>query len=130
MPSLTDVSTVAIGRFEARFRAQFADPAFYELGTDLDHIATAAWDACDSGRKSPRTRKAGAEFADPDYELATDSLATRDAIAAAAAPARRTVGVAGGGSAMAGSPLNSRSSCRTRARARGTRPAQRVRIST
>ena len=69
--------------FKARFRAQFTDPAFDELGKELDRVTAAAWDAYAGHRKSPRTRKAGPEFADADYELATDWLAARAAIAAA-----------------------------------------------
>jgi hypothetical protein len=43
--------------------------------------AAAAWDAYSHSRKAPRTRKAGAEFADPDYDLSVDWLAARAAIA-------------------------------------------------
>jgi hypothetical protein len=46
----------------------------------LQAIADAAWDAYDDGRKAPITRKAGAGFADPDYEIAIDWLTARDAI--------------------------------------------------
>ena len=49
--------------FRRRFLAQFADPAYGALAAELDKIAAAAWDAYDHGRKAPRTRKAGAEFA-------------------------------------------------------------------
>ena len=60
-----------IGEFEfkRRFRLQFADPAFDALDTELDTIAEAAWDAYANSRKSPRTRKAGPEFANPAYDL-------------------------------------------------------------
>jgi hypothetical protein len=47
--------------------------------------STAAWDAYSNGRKSPLTRKAGPGFADPDYDLAADWLAARDAIRQASA---------------------------------------------
>src|SRR6266516_243368 len=67
--------------FRKRFLAQFQDPAFDSLGRELDSIAAAAWDAYSHSRKAPRTRKAGAEFADPDYELSLDWLAARAAIA-------------------------------------------------
>src|SRR5690606_9252376 len=46
-------------------------------------VAAAAWDAYAHSRKSPLTQKAGPEFADPDYDLATDWLAARDAILSA-----------------------------------------------
>jgi multimeric flavodoxin WrbA len=71
--------------FKRRFLSQYVDPAFAPLGADLQRLAHAAWDAYANSRKSPRTRKAGAEFADPDYDLPTDWLAARQAIAAAQA---------------------------------------------
>jgi NADPH-dependent FMN reductase len=49
-------------------------------GRELAAVADAAWDAYADSRKSPLTRKAGPGFADPDYELANDWLAARDAI--------------------------------------------------
>jgi hypothetical protein len=36
-----------------------------------------AWDGYCKARKSPITRKAGNEFADPGYDLSVDWLATR-----------------------------------------------------
>jgi len=69
--------------FKARFHAQFTDPAFDRLSSELDRLAEAAWDGYINGRKSPRTRKAGPGFADPDYELSTDWLAARAAVIAA-----------------------------------------------
>lgn len=66
--------------FERRYRSQFIDPAFASLKRELDAIVGAAWDAYSHSRKSPVTRKAGPGFADPDYDLATDWLATRAAI--------------------------------------------------
>jgi multimeric flavodoxin WrbA len=69
--------------FRKRFLAQFQDHAFAPLAGELDKIAAAGWDAYAHSRKSPRTRKAGTEFADPDYELSVDWLAARAAIAAA-----------------------------------------------
>jgi multimeric flavodoxin WrbA len=71
--------------FGRRFRDQFRDPAFDAAKADLDHIEAIAWDGYDGARKSPRTRKAGPEFADPDYDLSEDWIAARDAIAAAQA---------------------------------------------
>jgi hypothetical protein len=67
--------------FRKRFLSQFQDPSFEQLASELDKIAAAAWDAYDSHRKSPRTRKAGSEFADPNYELSVDWLKARAAIA-------------------------------------------------
>jgi multimeric flavodoxin WrbA len=67
--------------FRERFLGQFRDPAFDPLAAELDRIAAVAWDAYEHSRKAPRTRKAGAEFADPDYDLSVDWLAARAAIA-------------------------------------------------
>jgi multimeric flavodoxin WrbA len=69
--------------FKARFKSRFQDPVFRPLEADLDRIAHAAWDAYSNSRKSPLTRKAGPEFADPDYDLAIDWIAARDAVIAA-----------------------------------------------
>ena len=66
--------------FKRRFLQRFIDPAFSPLQDELGRVAEAAWDAYAHSRKSPRTRKAGPEFADPNYDLATDWLAARDAI--------------------------------------------------
>jgi hypothetical protein len=66
--------------FKRRFLSQFPDPAFEPLGTEMEGVAGAAWDAYSNHRKSPRTRKAGSEFHDADYDLAVDGIAARDAI--------------------------------------------------
>ena len=69
--------------FEQRFKSRFVDPAFSRLQAELQAITDAAWDAYADSRKAPLTRKAGPGFADPEYELALDWLAARDAIHAA-----------------------------------------------
>lgn len=66
--------------FEKRFLSAFVGPAFSSLQKELTAVAGAAWDEYAQSRKSPLTRKAGPDFADPDYEIATDWLAARDAI--------------------------------------------------
>lgn len=66
--------------FEKRYRSRFADPVFAPLHRELNTIIAAAWDAFSQSRKAPLTRKAGEGFADPDYEIAIDWLAARDAI--------------------------------------------------
>lgn len=71
--------------FKERFRSQFQDHAYAPLKAELDKIANVAWDAYSNERKSPRTRKAGPGYADPDYELATDWIIAKDAIGAAQA---------------------------------------------
>jgi multimeric flavodoxin WrbA len=71
--------------FRRRFRARFVDPAYDAVAAELAAVEDVAWDAYANHRKSPRTRPAGAGFADPSYELSTDWLAARDAIHAAQA---------------------------------------------
>jgi multimeric flavodoxin WrbA len=71
--------------FKRRFRAQFQDHAFDGLAVELEKIGEAAWQAYAQSRKAPRTQKAGAAFSDPDYELATDWIAAKDAISSATA---------------------------------------------
>jgi multimeric flavodoxin WrbA len=66
--------------FKSRYKSRFVDPVFTPLERELDAIIAAAWDAYSHSRKSPVTQKAGAGFADPDYDLAVDWLATRAAI--------------------------------------------------
>src|SRR4051812_42491909 len=86
--SMTDVDVrkgmppVKLSReaFERRYKSQFVDPAFAKLTPELDAIVAAAWDAYSHSRKAPLTRKAGAGFADPDYDLAVDWLAARAAV--------------------------------------------------
>ena len=80
--------SVALTReqFRERFVARFYDPAFEAAVADpdgaahLDALIDVAWDAYHEYRKSPRTRRAGKGFADPDFELATEWLAARDAV--------------------------------------------------
>jgi multimeric flavodoxin WrbA len=71
--------------YKRRFKAQFADPAFEPLAAELERVAETAWDGYINGRKSPRTDKAGPGYADPDYDLATDWIATHEAVAKAQA---------------------------------------------
>ena len=69
--------------FCARYLQQFVDPRFDTIRAHLERAAELAFDAYDAGDKAPHTRKAGASFADPDYDLSCDWLAARDAIHAA-----------------------------------------------
>src|SRR5690242_11907001 len=71
--------------FERRFRRRFQDPAFAAVEAEIAAVAAVAWDGYSNSRKSPRTRKAGPDFADPTYDLSTDWLEARDAILAAQA---------------------------------------------
>jgi hypothetical protein len=69
--------------FKQRFRVQFQDQAFDPLQEELDRIAHAAWTAYEHSRKSPRTRKSGPGFADPNYDLAIDWIAAHEAVESA-----------------------------------------------
>jgi multimeric flavodoxin WrbA len=69
--------------FHLRFVRSFQDPAFEPLQGALAQVEEVAWQNYQQGRKAPVTRKAGAEFADPDYDLSVDWIATRDRLLAA-----------------------------------------------
>jgi multimeric flavodoxin WrbA len=69
--------------FTRRLRERFYDPAFDAVGAELDRIIDVAWSGYDEYRKSPRKRKAGADFEDPDYELPVEWLEARDRIRSA-----------------------------------------------
>jgi multimeric flavodoxin WrbA len=66
--------------FERRFKARFSDPAFADQASAIEELLTVAWEGYCEARKSPRKRKAGPGFADPDYEISVDWLQARDAI--------------------------------------------------
>src|SRR4029079_18599806 len=70
--------------FAGRVRRRFYDPTFDVLSAEIEKISHAAWDGYEHSRKSPRTRPAGSEFADPAYELSVEWLNTRDEIRKAA----------------------------------------------
>ncbi len=82
--------TLDRAEFERRFRERHADPQFAEASEELAVVLDAAWRNYSEHRKSPRTRKAGPDFADPTYDLSLDWLATRDAVRAAATEHRDT----------------------------------------
>ena len=69
--------------FKQRFLAKFYDPLFEPLQGELDKIVDGAWIAYDEYHKTPRTRKAGKGFADPDFDLPIEWLATREPLQAA-----------------------------------------------
>jgi multimeric flavodoxin WrbA len=64
--------------FRARYLRQFYDPAFAPEKAAIDRLEAIAWDAYSHGRKAPVTRKAGKGWADPDYELSVEWLATHE----------------------------------------------------
>jgi multimeric flavodoxin WrbA len=69
--------------FKHRFVAQFADPSFDALSEEVARMAAAAWEGYRKAHKSPRTRKAGPGFSDPDYDLAIDWISAQEAVQAA-----------------------------------------------
>jgi multimeric flavodoxin WrbA len=69
--------------FTARARERFFDPAFDPLQVEIGKVIDAAWTGYHQYRKSPRTKKAGRGYADPDFDLSIDWLKARDAIARA-----------------------------------------------
>src|SRR5437763_12744042 len=69
--------------FQRRWKQRFYDPAFAAEKESMDRLAEIAWQAYEDYRKSPRTRKAGPEFADPEFELALEWLEARQQIFAA-----------------------------------------------
>ena len=66
--------------FERRYRERFYDPDFDAVRAELDRIVAIAWKNYDEYHKSPRTRKAGPEFADPEFDLPIEWLETRASI--------------------------------------------------
>ena len=69
--------------FQRRWKERFYDPPFDPERDKIDRLAEVAWEAYDDHRKSPRSRKAGPEFADPEHELALEWLEARERILAA-----------------------------------------------
>ena len=69
--------------FRERFRARFFDPAFRAEDEAIARLEEIAWEGYTKGRKAPVTRKAGAEFADPDYDLSVEWYETRNRLLAA-----------------------------------------------
>lgn len=69
-------------------RSAFYDPAFAAIEPAVTAVIDTAWQAYADGRKAPRTRPAGAGFADPDYPLSLEWLEARAAIEAAQARQR------------------------------------------
>ncbi len=74
---------LARAQFSDRFRASFIDPAFRGEDQSITRLEQIAWQAYSEGRKAPFTRKAGPGYADPDYDLSTEWMATKQRIDAA-----------------------------------------------
>ncbi len=75
--------------FEQRARRRFVDPRFEAAGDAVDEIIDVAWKNYLDSRKAPVTRKAGSQYADPQYDLSLDWLRTRTDIRKAAQQHRR-----------------------------------------
>jgi multimeric flavodoxin WrbA len=66
--------------FERRIKERFYDPAFDTVSQQIDEIVDVAWRTYDEYHKSPRKRKAGPGFADPEHELPMEWLEARERI--------------------------------------------------
>ena len=66
--------------FNTRFRASFVDPAFRTEEAALARLEDIAWLAYTEGRKAPFTQKAGPGYADPNYDLSVEWIATKHSI--------------------------------------------------
>jgi multimeric flavodoxin WrbA len=69
--------------FVLRFHQRHADPTFAKVAKPLDAVAEVAWKNYIEYHKSPNTRRAGSDFAEPAYELPREWLDTRKRIHAA-----------------------------------------------
>lgn len=69
--------------FRERFLARFYDPAYRAEDEAITRLEALAWQAYTEGRKAPVTRKAGAEFKDPDYDLSAEWYEARNRLLAA-----------------------------------------------
>ncbi|MFI5000964.1 MAG: flavodoxin family protein [Reyranellales bacterium] len=79
MPSVA----ITKAEFVRRARERFFDPAFDSVQDEIGRIIEVAWNGYHEYRKSPRTKRAGPRYADPDFELSVDWIKARDAIARA-----------------------------------------------
>ncbi len=70
-------------QFSVRFRASFVDPAFRVEDQSLSRLEQIAWEAYTQGRKAPLTQKAGPGYVDPDYDLSSEWIVTKQRIDAA-----------------------------------------------
>src|SRR5450830_656335 len=59
-------------QFHIKFQQSFVDPAFHEVKEALSKVEQIAWVNYVEGHKSPITEKAGANFADPNYDLSVE----------------------------------------------------------
>ena len=64
-------------QFKQRWRERFFNPIFDDASELLDQIEELAWKAYEEGKRSPRTRVAGAGFANPEFKLPVEWLDAR-----------------------------------------------------
>ena len=74
---------LARAEFSVRFRASFVDPAFRAEDKAVARLEAIAWQAYTEGRKAPFTQKASSGYFDPEYDLSTEWIATKQRIDAA-----------------------------------------------
>ncbi len=67
-------------QFNARFLASYVDPAYRCEDQSIARLEEIAWQAYTEGRKAPFTQKAGPGYANPDYDLSTEWIATKKRI--------------------------------------------------
>jgi multimeric flavodoxin WrbA len=76
---------IARAEFTSRFRHNFYDPAYEKEAAAIARLEEIAWQVYKDDHKSPRKRKAGAGFVDPEFELSVEWLETRERLIAAQA---------------------------------------------
>ena len=62
--------------FKIQFHRSFVDPTFKPIEDALSKVEQVAWVNYQEGHKAPLTKKAGARFFDPDYDLSAEWKAT------------------------------------------------------
>ncbi len=66
--------------FSKRFHERFYDPTFRAVAPEIEKVIPVAWKNYIEYHRSPRTRRAGAGFSDPDFLLPIEWLEARSAI--------------------------------------------------
>lgn len=66
--------------FRRRLGERFHDPIFDGVRSEIERVMDVAWTTYHDYHKSPRKRKAGPGFADPDFELPVEWLEARERI--------------------------------------------------
>ena len=67
-------------KFSERFLGVYTDPAFRAEDQAISRLEEIAWQAYIEGRKAPFTQKAGPGYANPDYDLSAEWIATKKRI--------------------------------------------------